>query len=202
VVDAVGDEPAGSVDVSVPLDDTVVAGTVTGVRGSTLLCATYSSLGPRQRIAGWVRLLAVAADGRWPTVCALTIGRKGTRALAARIGPIDAAEATAHLRTVVDLYTRGMREPLPLWCRTSESLARRGPARLEWETSPGATFPNEDRDRDHVFVLGSDVPLSRLLAATPRPDEDGPGWTTDPGRAARYAHRLWDPLLAVEELDP
>lgn len=192
------------VAVDVPVDltgrggTTLLAGTVGGVRGATLLSATYSSLGPRQRLAAWVRLLALSADGRHPGVGAVTVGRRGRRAVIARIPPVPAPEAVALLRTLVDLYARGMREPLPLWTRTSYALAGPGSPRTEWETAINGRFPNEDRDRDHVYVLGNDVPFAQLLDEPARADEVGAGWSSDRSRAARYAHRLWDPLLGVE----
>ena len=74
-------------------------------------------------------------------------------------------------------------------------------ARLEWETPVNGRFPNEDRDRDHLFVLGADAVFADLLAEPPRADEAGEGWTDDPSRAVRYARRLWAPLLDVEVLD-
>lgn len=203
VLAAVDGEPSPvGVDVSIALDGTTVAGTVTGVRGTTLLSATYSTLGPKQRIAAWVRLLALSAEGRTPGVRAVTVGRRGTRAVVARIPAIPADVAAAHLGVLVDLYARGMREPLPLWCKTSAALASRaGNPRMEWETPVNGRFPNEDRDRDHVYVLGAGVPFARLLQETPRPDECGTGWSTEASRAARYARRLWGPLLDVEQVE-
>ncbi|MFT3853365.1 MAG: exodeoxyribonuclease V subunit gamma [Ilumatobacteraceae bacterium] len=206
VVTAAADEPSpAAVDVSIDVptapDGTTLAGTVT-VRGTTLLGATYSTLGPKQRIAAWVRLLALSADGRTTGARAVTVGRRGTRAVVAHIPAIPADVAADHLRVLVDLYARGMREPLPLWCKTSAALASRaGNPRMEWETPVNGRFPNEDRDRDHVFVLGAGVPFARLLQEQPRPDECGPGWSNDASRATRYARRLWGPLLDVEQVE-
>jgi exodeoxyribonuclease V gamma subunit len=190
-----------AIDVSVDLGaEGVVAGTVPDVHGVALVTATYSRVAAKHRLAAWVRLLALAAARPAGAFRAATVGRaRGRGAAAATIGSLDASEATAHLRTLVDLYGRGMREPLPLYCNTSEALARRRNARDEWETRPGG-FDREDRDPEHVFVLGRDVPFSALLAEPARPDEGGAGWRTDePTRIGRYAGRLWDGLLAVEE---
>jgi len=165
-----------------------------------LVTATYSRVAAKHRLAAWVRLLALAASEPGRGFGAATVGRaRGRGAAVATIPPLDASAAIEHLRTLVDLYGRGMREPLPLYCNTSEALARRRNARDEWETRPGG-FDHEDRDREHVFVLGRDVPFSALLAEPARPDEGGAGWRSDePTRIGRYAGRLWDGLLAVEE---
>jgi exodeoxyribonuclease V gamma subunit len=116
------------------------------------------------------------------------------------------ATALHHLGALVDLYDRGMREPLPLYCRTSAAYAqsvaagRRAEAKAagEWESR---RWDQEDREREHQLVLGGAVPFARLLDARPGDDEDGPTWATDePTRFGRYARRLWDGLLAHEEL--
>jgi exodeoxyribonuclease V gamma subunit len=60
---------------------------------------------------------------------------------------------------------------------------------------------NEDKDLEHQLVHGGVLAVEALLAAPPREDEAGPGWdAADPSRFGRYARRLWDPLLAAEEL--
>ena len=50
-------------------------------------------------------------------------------------------------------------------------------------------------------MLGGVRSFDDLLAESPRQDEAGPGWTvTEPPRLGRLARRLWDGLLAHEEL--
>ena len=187
-------------DVTVELGSPgVIVGTVAGVYGHTLVTATYSRVAAKHRIASWARLLALCAtsvDGQ-PRAVTVGRGRRGGAGVA-RLPSIPPDIAVAHLCSLVDLYARGMREPLPIYCNTSEALARRQGARSEWET--GWTYDKEDRDRDHVFVLGEKMPFEQLLAERPRANEDGPGWASDePTRIGRYATRLWGDLLALEE---
>ena len=108
---------------------------------------------------------------------------------------------------VLDLYDRGMREPLPLACETSAAYAQAAAdgedadsaARAAWETV--FRYDKEDRQPEHLLVYGDAVPLAWLLAQAPRDDERGPGWDeTQETRFGRYALRLWHGLLAVEEL--
>jgi hypothetical protein len=52
-----------------------------------------------------------------------------------------------------------------------------------------------------VLVLGGVRPIEELLSAPPAADEGGHGWAADEAsRLGRLARRLWDGLLAVEEL--
>jgi exodeoxyribonuclease V gamma subunit len=197
-----GGVDARTVDVRVDLGaDGVVAGTVAGLHGSTLVTSAYATVGPRHRLAAWVRLLALAASEPAASCDAVTIGRAGRRVGTARIPAVAAPRAVAELRTLVDLYRRGLREPLPIFARTSELLARR-PARAAdaWETTDRG-FPKEDLEPEHLLRFGHrQVPFGDLLAEAPRADETGPGWDDDAtSRAARYARRLWAPLLAVEQ---
>ena len=99
-----------------------------------------------------------------------------------------------------------MREPLPLWCRTSAAYAA---AVAAGKDGPAAAGEGVDRpstrgrnaDADHMLVLGGTRTVDELFAEPPRDDEQGDGWAVDePSRAGRYARRLWDELLAAEEL--
>jgi exodeoxyribonuclease V gamma subunit len=203
-----------SVDVKVALrDGRTLRGTVAGVAGDVLLSVTYSRVNPRHRIAAWVRLLALTAAYPGRRFEAMTIGRPASGVDAsvalAKVGPLDADEALDHLEVLLDLYDRGMREPLPLYCETSAAFAafpaeqRPGALRAAsaaWTTEFGEAA-REDADPDHVRVLGGYRPFDELLEESPRPDEAGEGWGgEEPTRLGRYAHRLWARVLDVEEV--
>jgi exodeoxyribonuclease V gamma subunit len=201
-----------SLEVNIDLGDgRSVVGSVPDVIGDLVRSVSYSRLAPKHRIAAWVRLLALAAGHPERAIESVTLGRgsKG-RCGIARI-PVMGRDtrsrqrlAVDQLRVLVDLYLRGMLEPLPLYCRTSAAYAAAEPdrrvtkARKQWETGGG--FDHEDREPEHQLVLGGIVPFDELLVAPPRQDEGGPGWADDePSRFGRLARRLWDGLLAVEE---
>jgi exodeoxyribonuclease V gamma subunit len=105
----------------------------------------------------------------------------------------------AALAVLADLHDRGLREPLPLVCRTSGAYARfradpETAARREWLS--GWDFAREDRDREHVIAFGGVLTLDELLAAPPREDER---WDPlEESRFGQYALRLWRDLLAHE----
>jgi exodeoxyribonuclease V gamma subunit len=212
LVDAAG--PSGSVDVRVALPDgRSLGGTVPGVSGDTLLTVTYSRVAAKHRMASWVRLLALTAANPARDYSAATIGKAGRNNVTiARIRPLGTtaeqrrATALAHLTTLIDLYDRGMREPLPLYCKTSAAYAEAASkghdpaaaADAEWTS----TFDRdkEDRELEHQLVLGGVLTIDDLLAELPRPDEQGEGWDRgDTTRLGRLAHRMWDGLLACEE---
>ena len=207
------DAPATSVDVNVDLGDGwSLIGTVPGVFGDVVRVVTYSNVGAKHRLAAWVRLLALTATHADRPFSAVTVGRgKRGEYGTARIPPLGtdpvarAQAAVTHLDVLVDLYARGMCEPLPLYCKTSAAYAsarpadRTGRARRAWES--GSKFDSEDREPEHRLVLGRVVSFDELDVAPPRPDEDGPGWFPDEStRFGRYARRLWDGLRSVEEL--
>jgi exodeoxyribonuclease V gamma subunit len=59
-------------------------------------------------------------------------------------------------------------------------------------------YPKEDRQPEHMLVYGGEIALSDLLAIKPGPDEN---WYPDePSRFGTYARRLWEGLLAREEI--
>jgi exodeoxyribonuclease V gamma subunit len=211
------DRAPGSLDVNIGIEDgRTLAGTVTGVCGDTLRAISYSRVRPRDRLRAWVRLLALSAARPERAFESVVIGRaradaRWADATVARIAPLadDPASrqriATEQLSLLLDLYERGMREPLPIACDASAAYAQAvisgedgaAAAREAWETV--FRFDKEDRQPEHVLVHGDAVPLARLLEPRPRDDEEGPGWDqTETTRFGRYAMRLWRGLLAVE----
>jgi exodeoxyribonuclease V gamma subunit len=172
---------------------------------------------PRDRLRAWVRLLALTAAFPDRAFESVVIGRARAEAYNAavtvvRIPPLgdDASvrhdTALRHLVALIDLYDRGMCEVLPLTSEASaayaEAIAAGGngvaAARRAWKSS--YDWDREDREPEHRRVFGGEVELDELMAAPPRADERGAGWDeSESTRFGRYARRLWDGLLAVEE---
>jgi exodeoxyribonuclease V gamma subunit len=212
-----GGADPGSVDVRITLPGgRSLSGTVPGVSGDVLRTVTYSRVNPRHRLAAWVRLLTLQATHPDVAFQAVTVGRaasgQGTVTVA-RIPALadDPAErreiAIAHLTTLLDLFDRGMREPPPIACLASAAYAEaaadgrnaEAAGREAWES--GWNFDKEDKEPDHVLVLGGVASFAELLEDPPRPDEQGEGWdATDRTRFGRHARRLWAGLLACEEV--
>jgi exodeoxyribonuclease V gamma subunit len=213
-----GGPPPTSLDVAIDLAGTLgFVGTVSGIRGDVVNNVTYSRMQPSLRLSAWVRLLALSVACPARPFVAVTIGRaeKYSKRLVAvsRIGPLgpDAATrklvAETHLRTIVDLFKLGMREPLPLYCKTSAVYAAAREAEADdaddvakkaWETSQRER-PNEDKDAEHVFVLG-EVSFKELVKLSGRADDDGLG-RFHPSEAScfgLYARLLWSGLLEHE----
>ena len=213
VLAGVGADP---VDVRVTLHDgRRLSGTVTGVTGDLLLTTTFSRVSAKHRVAAWVRLLALTASAPERPFAAATVGRGQGRGdvRTAWIEPLgeDAEErravARSELAVLIDLYDRGMREPLPMFCLTSAAYAesaRQGQdgyaaAVKEWETE--WNFDKEDREAEHQMAFGGVLTLSEVLQFAPGEDECGEGWVeSETSRFGRLARRLWEGLLAREEV--
>ena len=112
-------------------------------------------------------------------------------------------------RTLVDLYDRGMREPLPLALPDLGGLRAGAPRRRD----PAAagrervgvrrgTSTSEDQEPEHQLVLGGVRSVRRAArrAAARRRGRARAGTTRETTRFGRYARRLWDGLLAREEV--
>jgi exodeoxyribonuclease V gamma subunit len=167
---------------------------------------------PRDRLAAWVRLLALTAARPEQPARAVVVGRGERRGLGvAVIEPLGEeasarrTAALAELAKLVDLYDRGMREPLPIACQASAAYARTvraggdavAAAADAWETN--WEYEREDRDPEHVLVWGGQRSLSDLLDEPPRAEEVGEGWPEhETSRFGIYALRLWDGLLSRE----
>jgi exodeoxyribonuclease V gamma subunit len=200
----------------------LLLGTVPGVidrgpAGLLLRAVSYSRLAPKQRLAAWVRFLALTAAHPDRPVEAATIGRfrhgrrKGAVSVA-QLAPLAGdpearrAAALARLEVLVDLFDRGLCEPLPLYCKTSEAWAANAPAKREkacsglWEPQNDLGM-GENREPEHQLVLGGVVPFGDLLQAPPQPGESGAGWARgEDTRFGRFALRLWADVLAAEEV--
>jgi exodeoxyribonuclease V gamma subunit len=213
-----GDE-RDPIDVGVELrDGRSLTGTVTGVNGDTLMSVSYSRVAPKHRIAAWVRFLALTATDPERPFSAATIGRGSGRddVRICRIEPLAGEPeerrrlACAELEVLLDLYTRGMREPLPIFPATAAAWAEargrgqdpEGDARERWETQWRRNYlvDGEDADLHHQLVLGGRPSLSELLEQAPAGDESGEGWALEePTRVGRLARRYWDGLARREQ---
>jgi exodeoxyribonuclease V gamma subunit len=213
-------EPAPvEVDVALPGGRTLV-GTIPAVRDGVVLRCTYSKLGPKHRMRAWALFLALSACRPDLAPSAVTIGQapgsspRRPRISACTLGPLGdgpaaiRAESVNFLDVLVDLYLRGMREPVPIFCATSAAWAAsrhrdedpRGPARGIW-TSSSEEFPGEEAEPEHVTAYGTALPFEQLLGCPPANDETGKGWdTTEQSRFGRLAIRLWRPVLGHERL--
>jgi exodeoxyribonuclease V gamma subunit len=212
-------EASSSVQVKLELaDGRALVGTVPGIRGNLVTTLTYSRVAAGHRLTQWVYLLALAATYPSMPYEGVTVGRlrsdgpQTCDVTVARIRFSDAAderraEALRELLILIDLFERGRREPLPLYCKTSAAYSAAvgagidGRAAADAAWTSGWKFPGESDDPEHRLVLGGTRTLAEVLEEQPRDDESGEGWSDDdPSRAGRYARRLWDGLLAHEEL--
>jgi exodeoxyribonuclease V gamma subunit len=207
IAELAGEGKPVSIDVKVRLaDGRTLAGTVPRVTGDVLRTVIFSRVGAKHRLAAWVQLLALTAAHPSRSFEALTIGRasSGGGVTVCRIAPLDAATALQHLEDIVELYDRGMREPLPLAVKSSAAyaeaaLAGHGAAAAgakQWESE--WSFDKEDRDLEHQLVHGRVVSFDELTEAPPRPDESFEDAETS--RFGRYALRLWRGLRDCEEV--
>ncbi|MGZ4306179.1 MAG: exodeoxyribonuclease V subunit gamma, partial [Solirubrobacteraceae bacterium] len=204
------------VDVHVELpDDRLLTGTVSAV-DELLLQTTYSRVAAKHRLSSWVRFLAATASHPERRFSAVTVGRAsgyGT-VMVARIQAFAGEPehrrwlALEHLRALIDLYYRGMREPLPIYCASSAAYAQ---AASTGEEAPAAAkeawttewnFDKEDVELEHQLVLGGVRSIEDLLTEAPHADERGPGWQlSETSRFGRFARRLWDGPLSCEEVN-
>ena len=187
-----------SIDVDVDLGDgRRLTGTVARVHGSKVVSLGYSRLKPRQRLLGWLDLLALSAalpDESWTSHA---VGRERAGPKRALAGPLD-HRAAEWLRDLVALRDEGLDRPLPLPLATSAAWAEaharellgddRSPtaaARRAWETDPHNDYGilGEDADAYHQRIHGESAPVERLLDAG----------------LATYAWRVWEPLLTGAE---
>jgi exodeoxyribonuclease V gamma subunit len=172
-----------------------LTGTVGGIHGHVVLEVSYSQLGPRQRLAAWIRLLALSAAHPEIPFEAVTIGRGGGRGKirVARIPQLDgnpgvrAAAALAQLDVLTALRAEGLRSPLPIPCATAHAYAEAlqsgddpiKAAMREWRSgwTEYGFREREEAEPEHRLALGPELDLDRL---------------------GELAEAIWRPLLARE----
>ena len=192
-----------ALDIALALPDgRVLAGTVGGIRGDTILSVDYSTLAPKHRLTAWVRYLAVVAGTDDAHYRAVTVGRNRDGARRSIFAGVPPERASAYLRVLVRIRDAGLREPLPLALKTSATYADRrravdadiavDEARKQWEAD---RFAPERDEPEHVLAFGADAPLERLTDAPMRTDERFPDETSRFGALARL---IWQPLLDAE----
>ena len=198
-------KPRRTVDVTATLDDgRQLRGTVSGVHDTVLVGVSFSKLGAAARLKAWINIVALTATDPDTPWGAATVGRgRVGQPQCATLTPLTRQQATEVLEQLVELYDRGLREPLPIPVKTaaeyasirfggadpSEAHAR---AKMKWTSGK---FPGEDDDGAHLQVWGPHAPFDTLLTAL-RPDEVSGG---EPDRFAELATRLWFPLLEHEQ---
>ncbi len=198
-----------TVDVVVPLaSGRELRGTVAGVHGTSVVSVGYSRLGARPQLTVWIALLALTAAHPERAWTAIAVGRGDPgQPRSATFGPLDQAQALGYLEQLVDLYDRGLREPLPLPLKTSVEYAGAmtkldGPdeaafrARRAWTSGK---FPGEDADSAHVLIWGNLAPFDEVFG---KPPSVGEAWAGEPTRLAELSLRLWAPLLRHRRMGP
>lgn len=145
----------------------------------------------------WIRAAALAAahpELRPRAVHVHGAGRGEVGATAIDLGRDDPDEMSAtaieSLTVAVDLFVRGVCEPLPVLPRVSRAVHEDRSPRSGWTSFQGSG----DRD-DQWIALAFDHPDLDELLAVPATDADPPG--AAPTRVARYAHHLWGHVLTT-----
>ncbi len=207
VVSAARDAERRSVHIGLDLGAYRLTGTIGDLYGTTLVTASYSTLAPKHRIAGWVRLLALCAHG--VDANAMVIGRYNKGGKQVALSP--PADPTAVLTELLDIREAGLRTPLPLGPATSYAYAARRKSDShddahdfvvnEWTSTSAGAFrnPGENDEKSIGLVYGSDAPFS-VWWDQPVPDSER--WIAEepPNRFAQLALRVFGPLIDHEQL--
>ena len=196
-----------SLRVDIPFDGWPrIAGVVGSIIDDTVTMAQYSMIHPKHLISLYVDLLALAACYPETAWQARLVARKKSSAdiveLQSPVGSPGEREAwgRAGLATLIDLYIRGMTEPIPLFEKCSHLLAsgaREWKVKKAWEA--GYKEDGECCDQYHLIAFGRALPYDLLIGMPPADDEIGGDWPLGDSRFEVLARRLWQPVLSLIE---
>lgn len=204
--------PAENLQIDVTLGDgTRVRGTVAGQLdgprpGPARIAYTQSKAD--QRVASWLDLMALVATD--PSIDWRAVGahknnnkQRPVKTIDLTLASRDAAPgdkrlvAVQALEVAVDLYRRGMSEPLPLFAKLSPKVHLGTHKAEHWQNFVGLADGDDDANA-HVFGRYT---FHELMAIPALPtDPGGPNGRGD--RVERFAHALWDAIEdsnAIEE---
>jgi exodeoxyribonuclease V gamma subunit len=172
-------------------------GTVSGVIGDSIIHVSYSRLAAKHRLQAWLQLLALTVQDPSRPWQAVTIGRGGRSQLAA----IDAIWAGKVLADLIELRASGLREPIPFSPNTSAEYAalRYRDRQPELYRRRLEQLWAKDCDEAYQRFFGVGASFDVMLAQPSTPSEER-GSLAEPSRFGTLARRVFQPLLAVEDL--
>ena len=193
-----GDPDLHDVDVTLPGGVRIVGTVPLGLDGPAPGPGRLQFTRPKaiHRLAAWLDLMMLVAsepDVPWRSVVVTRASGKGKKLTPVVLEPApgddNAAVATGALSLVVDLYRRGLGEPLPLFSGYSPAVYAGKSADGEWKSHEG----RGDGIHPAVRLVFGDIDVDEL--------EDLPLSEGDPGttgtRVERWAHHLWGSVDAT-----
>jgi exodeoxyribonuclease V gamma subunit len=172
-----------------------LTGTVSGLVGDSVVQVSYSKLAAKHRLQAWIELLALTVHDPSRPWQAVTIGRGAW----SQLGAVDGIWASKVLADLIDLRATGLREPIPFSPRTSAEYAA-----LRYRDRQPVLYRRQlDRlwaqDRDEAYERFFGASFDAVLAQ-PSISSEERGNLAEPSRFGTLARRVFQPLLAVEDL--
>ena len=190
-------DPAAPHEVLIDVGNVRLTGTVSGVSGDSVVRVSYSKLTAKHRLQAWLELLALTVNDPGRAWQAVTIGRGGWSQLRA----VDATWAARVLADLIELRATGLREPIPFAPKVSAEYAA-----LRFRDRQPEPYRKqldklwvEDRDEAYELFFGVAASFDTVLAQTSISSEER-GSLAEPSRFGTLARRVFQPLLAVEDL--
>ncbi|MDZ4184365.1 MAG: exodeoxyribonuclease V subunit gamma [Desulfuromonadales bacterium] len=156
-------QPAGAQRVEIKLicAGLCLSGEIETVGTDSALFWRYASLKGKDRLAGWLRHLALNAAGR--ALATTIIGNDGAMTLA----PLTMAEAQDSLDELVTLYRQGWQRPLPFFPqsayayaaaleKTGDALKAQAAAAKVWKQDEFSPLPGEEDDPYYRLCFPAD----------------------------------------------